>query len=474
MPKLVQQAIDDLTTQFTVTIDRGDYEHKLNDELQKYRRKAHLKGFRPGQAPMGTIRKMVGKEFLAQVIYDALNKEVQQHLSEMQGKYVGEPIPAEDQEPVEFNLNQLEDYEFKFDLGLVPEFELKGTGDGHVFTKYTVISDEAELDKQVETLLKRSSPSVTVDGPAVDNDLLTLEVAELEGDAPKAGGVTATFKLLIGDALTDAARKSLIGIHKGDKITFNILEVEKDTSLNSIRRNWLGLTPEDEVEFDPMFEAVITEISRVEFVTELTQEELDQYFGADKVHNMEEAREEFRKIEAIQGDRLSKELLHLEIKDYFLEQNDFPLPADFILRWLIANNTKSNPKQIKNYLPLFLKNLRWRLISRRVADQHEIKLDEAAFREQIRDKYSAMFGGREMSDQIVDYFFQSTLDDEDKWNALVSETLEQKVMETIASGDIQVDEKKVNLEELYEVYGAKKEQLEIEEKTAAYAAEEEE
>ena len=49
-----------------------DYEGKVAEELKNYRKKVTMHGFRPGQVPMGIVKKMYGQA----VLMDQINKIV--------------------------------------------------------------------------------------------------------------------------------------------------------------------------------------------------------------------------------------------------------------------------------------------------------------------------------------------------------------------------------------------------------------
>ena len=44
----------------TLTVEEGDYKADVEKKLKEYRRRANMPGFRPGQVPMGLIRRQMG------------------------------------------------------------------------------------------------------------------------------------------------------------------------------------------------------------------------------------------------------------------------------------------------------------------------------------------------------------------------------------------------------------------------------
>jgi len=72
---------DDLNATISLSVSPADYEAKVNESLKDYRRKAQIKGFRPGQAPMSMIQRMVGR--------DIKIHEIDKLVSETLTKYIG-------------------------------------------------------------------------------------------------------------------------------------------------------------------------------------------------------------------------------------------------------------------------------------------------------------------------------------------------------------------------------------------------
>ena len=48
---------DKINGLLTVTIEEDDYKNDVEKELKNYRKHANVPGFRPGQVPMGLIRR---------------------------------------------------------------------------------------------------------------------------------------------------------------------------------------------------------------------------------------------------------------------------------------------------------------------------------------------------------------------------------------------------------------------------------
>ena len=56
--KVTKENTDEKTAILRIDISEQDYAQKLDEQLKTYRRKANVPGFRPGQVPMGMIKKI--------------------------------------------------------------------------------------------------------------------------------------------------------------------------------------------------------------------------------------------------------------------------------------------------------------------------------------------------------------------------------------------------------------------------------
>ena len=64
------EAPDKVNGLMTITLESADYQPEVDKTLKDYRKRANIPGFRPGQAPMGMIKRQFGTS----VKVDAVNK----------------------------------------------------------------------------------------------------------------------------------------------------------------------------------------------------------------------------------------------------------------------------------------------------------------------------------------------------------------------------------------------------------------
>ena len=88
---------DALNYQVTIEIAAADYAEPLKKRLNEYRRKADIKGFRRGMAPIGLIQRMYGDQALYESVNGMVGDSLDKFIKDEKIRVVGEPMPSEDQ-----------------------------------------------------------------------------------------------------------------------------------------------------------------------------------------------------------------------------------------------------------------------------------------------------------------------------------------------------------------------------------------
>ena len=74
---------DKVSGLLTIVVEENDYKSKVEQKLKEYRRKANVPGFRPGQVPMGFIKRQYGeliqRDEIGSIVNDSINKYLQEN-----------------------------------------------------------------------------------------------------------------------------------------------------------------------------------------------------------------------------------------------------------------------------------------------------------------------------------------------------------------------------------------------------------
>lgn len=449
MPKVVREDIDNLNTVLTVTIEKSEYEDQFKNELNKYRKQVQMKGFRKGKTPLSVLRKMYGKAVLSDVINGMLQTEVGNFLSDNDLNYLGQPLPNDEQQVYEFDPRDLEDFEFKFDLGLAPDFEVEGLGENASFEMYDVSIPGEKIDEELASARKRLGKQMPVEGDMEDGDLIKLSIKELDGDTPKEDGIEHEFSVP-ADRLTDAAKDTISSYKTGDAFPINIYELEKETSREYVHNYFLNTTGEEAEAVGDTVQATIVEITRHQDA-EMDEAFFQQLFGDEEITTEEAAKEKLEADLKSYYDRQAEAVLFRHIQEYILEKNSMDLPEDFLKRWLKTNNENVTDDQIERDFPDFLENLKWTLIRSKLAKKHDVQISQdeikEAFKRQIRGMISnpAMF-----DDNFLETMALRMMEKEEDVDRVAQQVLTDKVFEAVKES-VQVEPKAIGTDDFEQI-----------------------
>jgi len=451
MSKVIKEDIDQLNAVIKVVIEKDSYKDRFDTALKNYKQKSHLKGFRPGKAPENYLKKAYGQAILSDVVNDLLQEEIGKFLREdTETNYLGHPLASPDQAPLSFDPDQAGDFEFRFDIGKAPEFEIKGLGDGTSFERFTAKISKADLDKDLLGIRRRMGKLEDIeDGKMQDEDLLTIHAEELENGEHKPGGVHHHFVLRLDDEVDPAFRKSIMKKKKGETFEFNPFAINKEASPAYVRRYYLGLEQEPDREVGTSFEGRIERIRRAD-LPPVDQAFFDSYFGEGVVTSEEEARERIRQELIQYFNRRSQGLFNQTLRKGILDLNrdQLPLPEEFLKRWLQTTDEKNTPEEVEKSFARFAESLRWSLIRNKLIRERELGITEEEIRREFAHRIQESVG-YQLDEPTLLGAIDRLMKDEKQIDRVAEDLLEVKVYGAIQSS-VTVKEKGISFKDLSE------------------------
>ena len=445
---ILKEEIDALNAVLKVKIDKADYDPKVEEALKDYRKKAAIKGFRPGHAPASLINKLYRKPIMVDEVNKLISESLSKYFVEQKLNILGEPLPSEQQKPIDWDVQ--EDFEFAFDLGLVPEFELKLSKRDKV-PYYTIKVDDKLREIYSDSYRRRNGSYKPVEVTA-ENDLVKATLNELNADeSPKDGGVFVEgASISIALVADEDEKKKLIGLKAGDVVT---IDTAKSFPNVTDRAALLHITKDKLANVEPLFQATVTETLTFE-KAELNQEFFNKVYGEGVVNSEEEFNTKL-------DEEISKNLVHesdyrllIDLKDKLINKFKLELPKDFLMRWLVAvNEGKHTREQIETEFPMFEKDLQWQLIRDKVAMENNLTVTEEeihTFAMDFARNQFAQYGMSQMPDEYLTSYADSVLKKEGEKRKIQEKLLEDKAV-TIIREIIKLDEKEVTTDEFNEL-----------------------
>lgn len=427
---IAAENIDSLNAVVTIKLTPEDYQPKLESSLKKVQRTASMPGFRPGKVPTGMIKKMYGKSLLADELNKLLNDTLYNYIEENKLQVLGNPLPKDlGQEAGDFE--NPSNFEFQYELGLAPAFEIKLDGK-HTFDYIQVDVDDKMLDNYIDDLRRRqgkfSNPEVSADG-----DILYGEFVELNADGePKEGGITTTTTLAIEFVKND--KDKFIGVKKDESIVFNPKKaLENTTEISSMLR----ISKEEAETMDSDFRFTIQTVNHIE-KAELNQELFDKLYGAGNINSVEEFRNRIKTEVGAMFTPESDRMLKTAMTDTILAELSLQLPDTFLKKWLMTVNEKPiSTEELERDYPVYAKQLQWQLVTNKVLEQSpEISLtrDELVTysRQMIRSQFTR-YGIHNIDEDKLNSYAEQMMKDEKEVKRMSNELLEVKVFQHMKS-----------------------------------------
>ena len=427
-----------MQAELLVTIEKDQYEPKLQNELKKYQQKAQMKGFRKGRVPMSVIKKMYGKAVLADVVNEQVQSELSGYFESEKLDILGQPLPSTQQRSYDFGLNNLDDFEFSFDIGLAPEFELNGLTKDTTFIKPVVIVSDEMIDEELELAQKRKGKEIHPEKDFKDTDVLLIEATEVVDDGDTEAHQTK-FRIMLNRIADEDLRKEILKKKIGERINFDIFSLEKDQPDEYVRKYLLNLK-EDEMDraIRPKFEGLIAEVTRIE-PAKLEQEFFDTNFGEGKVNNVEQARQSIKEDIATYYNRQSEALLFRDFQEKLLEMNPVTLPDLFLKRWLVEGNKDLKSDAIEQEYDAFAKNLIWTLIENKIKKESDLTVEQEEVKEILRGRVLQYMGNYPFTPEMLDDTVNRLMGDQEQVRKAYEEKLSDKVFDVVVEA-VQIDE----------------------------------
>lgn len=368
-----------------IKLIEADYQPKVDAKLKDYAKKAVIRGFRPGKAPVTMVKNMYGVSLLVEEINTILGESLNNFLKNQTFRVLGEPLPVEKSENSIDWKNQ-KDFEFEYKIGFLESItvqldqKVKGT-------KYSIKVDQKLIDETIENLTSQygesTNPEVSEAGDFIYGDLKST---------------TSDFSKTVSADTTKLSKKlagKFIGLRKEAVVEFESKEVKKD--------EWtagFGLSNQEGDDAKGGYTLTVKNINR-KAKAELNQEFFDKIFGPDQVKSKKEF--EGKVKETLQGsyDKESKVFTDEELKKLIIANTNLSLPDAFLKEWLVkANEGKVSESEVESDYPLYAKQLSWSLISNHIAKEHSIQAEHADVIEKTKEMVREQFASSGLGAQL--------------------------------------------------------------------------
>ena len=416
---ITKKQADALNCQVTIDIAADDYAEALKKRLNEYRRRADIKGFRKGMAPMSLIQRMYGDQCLYESVNHLVGEQLDNFIRDEKLRIVGEPLPSEDQPQIEWKAGN--DFTFKFDMAQTPEINFEvGAGDK---IPYYEINVTEEAKKAMKNQMLQQYGSLQEGKAAGENDYI---IADIANDSHSAEGVYVSIA-----NVAEIARPLFVGKKAGEKITVNVNEAfESETD----RASMLKVDKAKLAELDPMFTFTVVNVKTFK-AAENNQETWNLMFGEGNVTSEEQFMEKV--VERIKANHTQEANYRFgsDVRKYFVEKANIELPEEFLKRWLVyANDGKYTREDVEKEFPAFVEDFKWQLTRGYLMEKLGLKVEAKDIQEAAESYVAyqyAMYGMGNVPADMIKSSAKNVLEDENQRRRLEEQVEDNKTISAI-------------------------------------------
>ena len=425
---------DQLNSVVKIKIEKNDYSPKVEKLLKDHRKTASIPGFRKGMVPMGMIKKQYGKSVLVDEVNKLLQESLNSYITEEKLEILGNPLPKPQDD-----LNwESDDYNFEFELGLVPKFDVTLEGEGPV-KYYNISADEEMIDNQLKTI-QRQYGKIEPHNEVKENfTVVGTFHNEEEGIENEA-----TFKVEDIDGKTN--QKELLGAKVGDQVTLKSNKLFKDDDTLATH---LGIEKDKAEGLKVDLTFTIKEINE-QILAELNQELFDKAFGEGEVSSEKEAKEKIAEQSKQTFQQQGDQQFFNDVTEHLIEKANMDLPSEFLQKWLQTQGEKQlTVEEAKEEYEKSEKGIKYQLIEAKIAKDNGVKVEMEDVKKVAKEKIKMQmmqFGQMDFPEDQMDGIIQNLMSNQEQVKQFSEEVMVQKLL-GLYKEKMNIEEKDVTYKE---------------------------
>lgn len=361
-------------------INKEDYAANLEAALKKQRRTAQVPGFRPGNAPMGMIKKMYEKTLMVNEIDQLVNTNMDKFFKDNNIKVIFEPLPIEEKSKIDFE--NAENFEFAYEYALAPEVKVDYKTLPSV-VDFKIIPTDEERSNFINQLRERHGNYITPETVEA-NDSISVKF----GDDQDGFCFVRDF--------SDTAKKKILGKKKDESFT---LELRKAFTSEIALARFLKKEEKDlEADNNYKYELTIKHIGRIE-PAEMNDEFFKKAYPDGSITNEEQLNAEAVKVITEQYQQeLDRQFMNDAIET-LIDNVKVELPDDFIKRYILAVQKDMTAEMVDEKFNDYKRSFQWQILENAVVEGADVQVKA----DDVKDYFRQFF--------IKNYFGNFNFDD---------------------------------------------------------------
>lgn len=449
MASVNRESIGNLHEKLTVKLEKSDYLPAFEKEVRSFSKKANIPGFRKGMVPAGMIRKMYGKELFTDVVTKAAENELRTFLIEEKADIFGQPLFLNDEENLpKIEMNDPQDYEFTFEIGLRPEVKVDIPDDAAV-TFYKVQVKPEDIEQRIDSFQSQFGELQEAESVASPEHIVFITIAETddEGNVKEDGFADDTS--LYVKVFTEEFQKELQGKKKDDVLTGKLHAILDPEKFPAVYEK-MKLDPKNAEEAASPVQIRITAVNTLDKAP-LDEELYKKAFPSKEITTEEAFRQAVAEDEQKYWDDAASNYLQHELH-HILTDIPVSLPDEFLKKMINDPEHPETDEEIDARYPAFAKQLSWSLISDKIVQDHKLEVSREELREDIGNEIKQYLGGASPAgdDGWIDSYIDRVMEDKKQIEQRYDKLLGTKIFDWARTA-VPVQEKEVSQEEFSKI-----------------------
>jgi trigger factor len=446
MPTVVRENIGLLTDKITVTVKKEDYFPTFEKKLKEYSKTASIPGFRKGMVPAGMIKKMHGNAIFQDEVLRTVEQQLYAYLNEEKPDIFAQPLPLE-KDLSKIDINNPADFDFGFEIGLKPAFQLPDFSKESLNTHKVDVSEDM-INEEISRMQikggKMTEPEV------IDNEENVLNVLFTETDKDGnaiEGGVSKENSVLL-KYFTPKMQKELMRKKMADCIVFQLDKTFEGDKLEMMLHD-LGFDKNDKDAASKYFKLDIVKLGLVE-KRELNEEFFNEVYPGKGIATEDEFRAVLKNDVEKYWTSQSRNQLHDQLYHLLLDKVSMEFPEAFLKRWLQTGGDKpKTAEEAEKEYPTFSNQLKWTLISDKIIIDNKLEVSEDDLRSHMKEEVMRYFGQMNMGEDMswLDSYIDRMMKDEKQIDGTYRRLITERLFDYLES-QVKTKDKKVTADEL--------------------------
>ena len=359
--KITKAKISKTESTIQLILEKKDYINQYESKLKELKKRANLKGFRPGMVPVQLLKKMYGKGVLLEELNKIVSNKINSYIKDEKIKIIGEPVPQENKLE-NINIDNIDNLDFDFKVGHLSNFKTESFTKKSKYILHKIKVEKKIVDETIKNLqtqyanienLKKVTNKSSVYGEISYDDKTKktlLEIEELDNKETNK---------IIGKSINDIISIDLLKLTKNNNEKISQILGEKMDIKDS--PNKVSIKIENIIERSPAM---------------INSDLFDKIFGKGKIKTKNEFDNEIKKSLSTNYLRESELLLNREIEKNLVSKYKIEVPTNYVKDWITKNNDEKTSKKLLNeQFKQYCNQIKWSYIVDDIIDKNKIKVE---------------------------------------------------------------------------------------------------